>query len=140
MPQWVRPPAPNEEDYEPHINPDTYEGEIFQETRLSKKRFKNRYTSPQNMEADGDSESDSDDEEEPEEDEPEQEEPKQEEVTAADDLLMSDWLEKGLPDVDAAEPDKHVIHDDTRDCDDDDAFRDPGEDIPTIISLYACQL
>ena len=60
MPPRVRPHPPNEEDYEPHINPDTYEGESFQETRLSKKRFKNYYTSPQNMEADSDSESDSD--------------------------------------------------------------------------------
>ena len=41
-PPRVRPPPPNEEDYEPHINPDTYEGELFQETHLSKKRFKNR--------------------------------------------------------------------------------------------------
>ena len=49
---------PNEEDYEPHINPDTYEGEFFQETRLSKKRFKNRSTSPQNIEVDSDSEPD----------------------------------------------------------------------------------
>ena len=74
---------PKEEDYEPHINPDTYEGEFFQETRLSKKRFKNRYTSPQNIEVDNDSESDITPEEE-------QEEPEQEEVTAADDLSMLD--------------------------------------------------
>ena len=54
--------------------------------------------------------------------EPEQEEPEQEEVTAADDLSMLDRLHKGgLPHVDAAEPDKHVIHD----SDDDDAFIDP---------------
>jgi len=46
VPPRVRPPPPNEEDYEPHINPDTYEGQFFQETRLSKKRFKNRSTSP----------------------------------------------------------------------------------------------
>ena len=58
MPPRVRPPPPNEEDYEPHINPDTYEGEFFQETRLSKKRFKNRSTPPQNVEVDNDSESD----------------------------------------------------------------------------------
>ena len=58
VPPRVRPPPPNEEDYEPHINPDTYEGEFFQETRLSKKRFKNRSTSPQNIEVDSDSESD----------------------------------------------------------------------------------
>ena len=43
----VRPPPPNEEDYEPHINQDTYdEGEFFQETCLSKKRFMNRSTPP----------------------------------------------------------------------------------------------
>ena len=37
VPPRVRPPPPNEEDYEPHINQDTYdEGEFFQETRLSK--------------------------------------------------------------------------------------------------------
>ena len=29
VPPHVRPPPPNEEDYEPHINPDTYEGEFF---------------------------------------------------------------------------------------------------------------
>ena len=57
--------------------------EFFQETRLSKKRFKNRYTSPQNIEVDSDSESDITPEEE-------QEEPEQEEVTAADDLSMLD--------------------------------------------------
>ena len=83
VPPRVRPPPPNEEDYEPHINPDTYEGEFFQETRLSKKRFKNRSTSPQNMEVDSDSESDNTPE-------PEQEELEQEEVTAADDLSMLD--------------------------------------------------
>ena len=71
----VRPPPPNEEDYEPHINQDTYdEGEFFQETRLSKKCFKNRSTPPQNIEVDNDSESDFTLE-------PEQEEPEQEEVT-----------------------------------------------------------
>ena len=46
VPPRVRPPPPNEEDYEPHINPDIYEGEFFQETRLSRKRFKKRSTSP----------------------------------------------------------------------------------------------
>ena len=49
---------PNEDDYAPHINPNTYEGEFFQETRLSKKRFKNRSTSPQNIEVDSDTEPD----------------------------------------------------------------------------------
>src|SRR3989337_1526087 len=109
----MRPPPPNEEDYEPHINPDTYEGEFFQETRLSKKCFKNRSTSPQNIEVDSDSESDFTPE-------LEQEEPEQEEVTAADDLSMLDRLRKGgLPHVDAIEPDEHFIHDS-----DDDAFID----------------
>ena len=37
VPPRFRPPALNEDDYEPHINPDTYEGEFFQETCLSKK-------------------------------------------------------------------------------------------------------
>jgi hypothetical protein len=37
---------------------------------------------------------------------------------------MLDRLQNGLPHVDAAEPDEHVIHDDTRDSDDDDD--DPG--------------
>ena len=82
----VRPPPPNEEDYERHINQDTYdEGEFFQETRLAKKHFKNRSTSPLNIEVDNDSES---------EHEPEQEEPEQEEVTTADDLSMLDRLRK----------------------------------------------
>ena len=45
VPPRARLSPPKEEDYEPHINPDTYEGEFFQETRLSKKRIKNRVTS-----------------------------------------------------------------------------------------------
>ena len=107
----VRPPPPNEEDYEPHVNPDTYEGELFQETRLTKKRFKNR--SPHNIQVERGSES------EPEQ---EQEEPKQEEVTAADDLSMLDRLRQGgLPHVDATEPYEPVI--DYSD-DDDYAFND----------------
>ena len=114
VPPRVRPPPPNEEDYEPHINPDTYEGELFQETRLSKKRFKNR--SPHNIQVDSGSES------EPEQ---EQEEPEQEEVTAADDLSMLDRLHAGgLPDVDEFiddDDDEHVI----TDSDEDDAFIDP---------------
>ena len=109
---------PNKKDYEPHINPDTYEGEFFQETRLSKKCFKNRYTSPQNIEVDSDSESGIIREEE-------QEEPKQEEVTAADDLSMLDRLRQcGLPHVDAAEPYEHVIDDSD---DDDYAFIDDSD-------------
>ena len=39
VPPCVRPPPPNEEDYEPHINLDTYAGEFFQETHISKKMF-----------------------------------------------------------------------------------------------------
>ena len=39
VPPRVRPPPPNEDDYEPHINLEKYEGEFFQETRLSKKMF-----------------------------------------------------------------------------------------------------
>ena len=119
VPPRVRPPPPNEEDYEPHINPNTYEGEFFQETRLSKKCFKNRYTSPQDIEVDSDSESDITLEEE-------QEEPEQEEVTAADDLSLLDRLHVGgLPDVDEFidddDVDEHVI----TDSDEDDAFIDP---------------
>ena len=40
---------PKEEDYEPHINQDTYdEGELFQETRLSKKMFQEPlYSTPE---------------------------------------------------------------------------------------------
>ena len=118
VPPRARLSPPKEEDYEPHINPDTYEGEFFQETRLSKKRFKNRYTSPQNIEVDSDNESDITPEEE-------QEETEQEEVTAADDLLMLERLRKGgLPHDDAFinDDDEHVI----TDSDDDDAFIDPG--------------
>ena len=73
-------------------------GEFFQETRLSKKRFKNRYTSPQNIKVDSDNEADINPEEE-------QQEPEQEEVTAVDDLSMLDRLRQGgLPHVDATEP------------------------------------
>jgi hypothetical protein len=115
VPPRVRPPPPNEKDYEPHINQDTYdEGEFFQETRLSKKRFKNRSTPPQNIEVDNDSESDFTPE-------LEQEEPEEEEVTAADDLSMLERLRKGgLPHDDAFinDDDEHVI----TDSDDDDAF------------------
>ena len=110
--------SPNEEDYEPHINPDTYEEEFYQETGLSKKRFKNRSTPPQNIEVDNDSESDFTPE-------PEQEEPEEEEVTASDDLSMLERLRKGgLPHDDAFinDDDEHVI----TDSDDDDAFIDPG--------------
>jgi len=113
-----RPPPLNEEDYEPHINQDTYEGEFFQETRISKKRFKNRSTSPRNIEVDSDNESDLTPE-------PEQEEPEQEEVTDADDLSMLNRLhEGGLPHVVPDSDDDHAFIDDS---DDDDAFIDPGE-------------
>ena len=100
------------------MNPDTYEGEFFQETRMSKKRFKNRSTSPQNIEVDSDSESDITLE-------PEQEEPEQEEVTAADDLALLDRLHNGgLP---------HVL----RDSDDDDAFIDDSDDHDAFIDPKA---
>ena len=70
-----------------------------------KKRFKNRSTSPQNIEVDSDSESVLTPE-------PEQEELEEEEVTAADDLSLLDRLHNGgLP---------HVL----LDSDDDDAFID----------------
>ena len=117
VPPHVRPPLPNEQDYEPHINPDTYDGEFFQETRLSKKRFKNRRASPKNMEVDSDNESDSSPEPEPEDLE-------LVEVTDADDVSMLQRLKEGLSQLHAVEPDEHVIHEDMRDSDDDDAFID----------------
>ena len=117
MPPYFRPPPLNEDDYEPHINPDTYEGEFFQETHVSKKRFKNRSTSPQNIEVDSDSESYFTPE-------PEQEETEEEEVTVADDLSMLDRLHKGgLPHVVPDSDDYDAFIDDS---DDDDAFIDPG--------------
>ena len=83
-----------------------------------KKRFKNRSTSPQNIEVDSDSESDINPKEE-------EEEPEQEEVTATDDLSMLERLRQGgLPHVDAFidddDDDEHLI----TDSDDDDAFID----------------
>ena len=113
VPPCVRPPPPNEEDYEPHINPDTYDGAFFQETRLSKKTFQGTLYFTQNIEVDSNSESDF------------TPEPEQEEVTIADDLSMLDRLRKGgLSHVDAFvdDDDEHVI----TDSDDDDAFIDPG--------------
>ena len=51
MPPRVRPPPPNEEDYECHINQDAYdEGEFFQETRLAKKTFQETlYSTPEHL-------------------------------------------------------------------------------------------
>ena len=51
VPPRVRPLPPNEEDYEPHINQDTYdEGEFFQETRLAKKTFQETlYSTPRTL-------------------------------------------------------------------------------------------
>ena len=81
-----------------------------------KKHFKNRSTSPQNIEVDSESESDFTPE-------PKQEETEEEEVTAADDLSMLDRLHKeGLPHV-APDSDDDAFIDDS---DDDDAFIDPG--------------
>src|ERR1041385_278821 len=57
-------PSPSEEDYEPHIDPDTYEGEFFQETRVAKKHFVNTSPFGQNMEVENDNETDVDEEEE----------------------------------------------------------------------------
>jgi len=112
-------PVPNEEDYQPHIDPDTYEGEFFQETRVAKKHFGNSSTFRKNMEVDNDNETDDDEEEEVE----------HEEVTDANDLSLLDRLRKGIRNVVGAEPDPgvEIIHDDTRDSDD-DVFIDPGED------------
>jgi hypothetical protein len=125
VPPHIRPPPPNEEDYLPHIDPETYEGEFFQETRVIKKRFRNRSTQPQNMEEDNESEPDNDDESEPANDDVE--EPEEEEVTAPDDLSMLDRLHKGLPNVGVVEPDEAIIIDDTRDSDDDPSI-DRGEE------------
>ncbi|KAI5000853.1 hypothetical protein ZWY2020_010812 [Hordeum vulgare] len=87
---------------------------------MSKKRFKNRSTSPQNIEVDSDSESVLTPE-------PEQEELEEEEVTAADDLSLLDRIHNGgLP---------HVL----RDSDDDDAFIDDSDDHDAFIdprSIY----
>ena len=84
---------------------------------MSKKRFKNRSTSPQNIEVDSDSEPDFTPQ-------PKQEEPELEEVTVANDLSILDRLRRGrLPHDDAFinDDDEHVI----TDSDDDDAFIDP---------------
>ena len=114
----VRPPPPDEEDYEPHIDPVTYEGEFFQETRRGvKHRLANRYTLAQNTEV-------LDDEDDYEMDDDE-EEVEVEEVTNAADLSMLEQLQKGLPYV---EPDEEVIYDDTRDTHDDDASNYPREE------------
>ena len=118
VPPHFRPPPLNEDDYEPHINLDTYEGEFFQETRLSKKHFKNCSTSPQNIEVDSDSESDFTPE-------PEQEETGEEEVTVADDLSILDRLHKGGL--------RHVVPD----SDDDDAFIDDSDNDDAFIDPTA---
>ena len=82
-----------------------------------KKHFKNRSTSPENIEVDSDSEPGFTPE-------PEQEEPELEEVTVVDDMSMLDRLHRGvLPHDDAFinDDDEHVI----TDSDNDDAFIDP---------------
>ena len=89
----------------------------FKKRVFPKERFKNRSTSPQNIEVDSDSEPDFTPQ-------PEQEEPELEKVTAADVLSMLDKLRRGgLPHDDAFinDDDEHVI----TDSDDDDAFIDP---------------
>ena len=85
---------------------------------MSKKRFKNRSTSPRNIEVDSDSESALTPE-------PEQEELEEEEVTAADDLSLLDRLHNGgLP---------HVLPD----SDDDDAFIDDSDDHDAFVDPEA---
>ncbi|KAI5016606.1 hypothetical protein ZWY2020_006457 [Hordeum vulgare] len=85
---------------------------------MSKKRFKNRSTSPQNIEVDSDSESVLTPK-------PEQEELEEEEITAADDLSLLDRLHNGgLP---------HVLPDN----DDDDAFIDDSDDHDAFIDPEA---
>ena len=112
----LRPPPPNEDDYEPQINPVTYDGEFFQESCGVRRHLRNCSTSTLNTEVDNDNEP-GDDEEEVE----------VQEVTNADELSMLDQLQKGLP-VDAPEPDDDVIHDNTCDTDDDYASIDHGEE------------
>src|ERR1043165_9581838 len=41
VPPHLRPPPPNEEDYEPQIDPLTYDGEFFQESRGVRRRLRN---------------------------------------------------------------------------------------------------
>ena len=62
-------------------------------------------------------------------DEEEDEEVEHEEVTYADDLSLLDRLQKGFRNVVDAVPNprEEIIHDDTRDSDD-DVFIDPRED------------
>jgi len=118
VPPRGKPPLPNEEDYEPHIDLVTYEGEFFQETRVAKKHFENSSTLRKKMEVDNDNETDDD-----------EEEVEHEEVTNVDDLSLLERLRKGFRNVVAAEPDpgEEIIHDDMRDSDD-EVFIDPGED------------
>ena len=113
VPPHLRPPPPNEEDYEPQIDPITYDGEFFQESRGVRRRLRNCSTSTLNTE-----------EQESHEDE---EEVEVQEVTNPDDLTMLDRLKKSLP-HDVPEPDDDVIHDDTYDTDDDYASVDLGEE------------
>ena len=113
VPPHLRPPPPNEDDYEPQIDPITYDGEFFQESRGVRRRTRNCSTSTLNTE-----EQDSRDDEE---------EVEVEEVTNADELSMLDRLQKGLP-HDVPEPDDDISHDDTCDTDDDFASIDHGEE------------
>ena len=80
-------------------------------------RLGNCSTLTLNTEVDNDNEPDDD-----------EEEVEVQEVTNADELSMLYRLQKGLPHVDAPEPEEDVIHDDTRDSDDDDASIDLGEE------------
>src|SRR3954467_9008425 len=93
-------PAPNEEeDYQPHIDPDTYDGEFFQETRVAKKHFGKTSTFGQKMEVENENaeeEEEVEDEEVTDDDEEEDEEVEHEEVTDADDISLLDRLQKGF--------------------------------------------
>lgn len=73
-------PSPNEEDYQPHIDPNIYDGKFFQEEHGLTGWFEIDLTVAQDMEVDNDS--DDDDEEE--------------EVTDAGDLSMLEWLRLGI--------------------------------------------
>ncbi len=50
VPPHLRPPPPNEDDYEPQIDPITYDGEFFQESRGVRRHTRNCSTSTLNTE------------------------------------------------------------------------------------------
>lgn len=101
VPPHRKHPPPNEEDYEPRINPDTYDGEFFQEEHVPRGR--------PNIHPRMEVHIDNDEEEAKEE----------EEVTNVEDLSMLERLRLGIAD-DSDDDGEHEddILDDTRDTDD----------------------